>query len=64
MEIIKLKAWEMRQKLHNKELSALEILNAHLAQLDKEEENLNAFITVDRENALKILFIFLSCMGL
>ena len=52
MDIIKLKAWEMKEKLHNKELSALEILNAHLNQIDKEEKNLNAFITVDRENAL------------
>ncbi len=53
MEIIKLKAWEMKEKFLNKELSAVEILNAHLAQIDKEEENLNAFITIDREGALK-----------
>ncbi|MDY0234972.1 MAG: Asp-tRNA(Asn)/Glu-tRNA(Gln) amidotransferase subunit GatA [Gudongella sp.] len=53
MEIIGLKAWEMKEKLLNKELSAVEILNAHLAQIDKEEPNLNAFITLDRENALK-----------
>lgn len=53
MEIIGLKAWEMREKLQNKEISAVEILNAHLGKIDKEEKNLNAFITVDRENALK-----------
>lgn len=53
MEIIRLKAWEMREKLRNKELSAVEILNSHLSQIDKEEQNLNAFITLDRENALK-----------
>jgi aspartyl-tRNA(Asn)/glutamyl-tRNA(Gln) amidotransferase subunit A len=53
MEIIGLKAWEMKEKLINKELSAVEILNAHLTQIDKEEKNLNAFITIDRENALK-----------
>ncbi len=52
MEIIKLKAWEMKEKLQNKEVSALEIIKAHLNQIDKEEENLNAFISIDRDGAI------------
>jgi len=53
MEISSLKAWEMIEKLLNKEISAEEILSSHLARIEKVEKDINAFITIDRENAIK-----------
>lgn len=53
MDISSLKAWEMREKLLKKEISAVEILESHLNRIDSVEKDINAFITIDRENAIK-----------
>ncbi len=53
MDITSLKGWEMREKLIKKEISSTEILSAHLSKIDKIEKDINAFITMDKENALK-----------
>lgn len=53
MDIINLSGWEMREKLLNKEISSREIVKSHLDRIDKVEENINAFITIDKEKALK-----------
>ncbi|MDD3475137.1 MAG: Asp-tRNA(Asn)/Glu-tRNA(Gln) amidotransferase subunit GatA [Candidatus Dojkabacteria bacterium] len=44
---------QIREKLLNKELSATEIVNYYLSQIDTKDKDLNAYITVDRENALE-----------
>ncbi len=53
MEITSLKAWEMKDKLFKKELSSREIVEAHIKKIDEQEPQVNAFITLDKENALK-----------
>lgn len=53
MDIVNLKAWEMRKKLLDKEVSSREIIEAHLDRIDEVEDNINAFISIDREQALK-----------
>lgn len=53
MDIVNLKAWEMREKLLNKEISSKEILESHLSQIDKVEKDINAFINIDRDKAFK-----------
>ena len=53
MDITSLKGWEMREKLLKREISSTEILNAHLDKIDKIEKDINAFITLDRENAIQ-----------
>lgn len=53
MDIINLKAWEMKEKLLNKEISSREIIEAHIAKIDEVENDINAFISIDREKALK-----------
>ena len=53
MDITGLKAWEMKDKLFNKELSSREIIEAHIKKTEEQEPQINAFITLDKENALK-----------
>lgn len=53
MEIINLTAWEMKEKLHNKEISAKDIVEAHFDRIDVAEDTINAFISLDYEGALK-----------
>lgn len=52
MDITKLSAYEIREKLINKEVTALEIVRAHLSLIE-EKKDLNAFITINKEEALK-----------
>ncbi|MEW8973390.1 MAG: Asp-tRNA(Asn)/Glu-tRNA(Gln) amidotransferase subunit GatA [Tissierellaceae bacterium] len=52
MNIIDLKAYEMKEKLLKREISSREIVEAHLDRIKEVEDNINAFITVDEENAL------------
>ncbi|QQY80198.1 aspartyl/glutamyl-tRNA(Asn/Gln) amidotransferase subunit A [Keratinibaculum paraultunense] len=52
MDIINLTAMDMREKLKNKEISARDIVEAHIDRLQKMEEDLNAFITISKEEAL------------
>ena len=53
MDITSLKGWEIREKLLKKEISSTEVLDAHLDIIDKKEKDINAFITLDREGAIK-----------
>lgn len=50
MDITKLTAFEMKKKLHEKEISSRELVEAHFNKIDK---NINAFITLNKEEALK-----------
>ncbi len=43
----------MKDKLFNKELSSREIIEAHLKKIEKEEPQINAFISLNKDNALK-----------
>lgn len=52
MDIINLTAMDMREKLKNKEISARDIVEAHIDRLQKMEEDLNAFITISKKEAL------------
>lgn len=51
MELINLKAWELREKLYKGEVSAREIVEAHLSRIEIDKD-INAFITIDKEGAL------------
>ena len=53
MDIIKLSAIEMNEKLRNKEISSREIVEAHFDKIEEIEGKLNAFITLNKEEALK-----------
>ncbi|NLJ78278.1 MAG: Asp-tRNA(Asn)/Glu-tRNA(Gln) amidotransferase subunit GatA [Tissierellia bacterium] len=53
MDIIGLSARQMQEKLMDKELSARDIVEAHLERIEGIEPELNAFITVTREEALR-----------
>ena len=50
MDILKLTAFDMKKKLHEKEISSRELVQAHFNNID---ENINAFITLNKEQALK-----------
>ena len=52
MDITKLTAREMKEKLISKEISSREIVSAHLDIIEKKEKDINAFITVTKEEAL------------
>lgn len=53
MDIISLSAIELKEKLKNKEISAREIVTAHLDRIKEKEAEINAFITITEEEALK-----------
>ena len=44
---------QIREKLLKKDLSATEIVNYYLSQIDTKDRDLNAYITVDKEKALE-----------
>lgn len=48
-----LTAVELGKKIKNKEISVVEATTAYLDSLEAKEKELNAFVTVDREGALK-----------
>ena len=50
MDILKLTAFDMKKKLHEKEISSRELVEAHFNNID---ENINAFISLNKEEALK-----------
>ena len=52
MEIFKLSATEMAQKLRAKDLSAMEIAQATLARIEAVEPQVDAYLTVTAEQAL------------
>ncbi len=51
-EITLLPACEMAQQVHEKRLSSVELVQAHLAAIEKLNPKLNAFVQVDSEGAL------------
>lgn len=52
MELYKLTAHELHDKLVNKEVSSVELTNALYARIDEVEDQVNAYVTLNKENAL------------
>ncbi len=52
MELYKLTAHELHEKLVNKEVSSVELTNALYERIDAVEDKVNAYVTLDKENAL------------
>ncbi len=53
MSLMNLTAVELGKKIKNKEVTVVEATKAALDAIDAKEENVNSFVTVDREGALK-----------
>ena len=53
MSLTSLTAVELGKKIKAKEVTAVEAMEAVLAQIKKSEETVNAYVTVDEEGALK-----------
>lgn len=53
MDITSMTASELGKRIKERELSAVEAMKAYLAQIDKVEEDVRSFVTIDREGALK-----------
>ncbi len=52
MDLYKLTAHELHDKLVNKEVSSVELTNALYERIDAVEDKVNAYVTLDKENAL------------
>ncbi|MCT4612314.1 MAG: Asp-tRNA(Asn)/Glu-tRNA(Gln) amidotransferase subunit GatA [Clostridia bacterium] len=52
MSIINLSAWEITEKVKNKELKAVEVVEAYIARIDEVDGTLNTFISTEKERAL------------
>lgn len=53
MDITKLKISEIREKLEDKEITCREVVEMHFKNISEVEEDINAFISLDKELALK-----------
>ena len=53
MDLLSLTAVELSKKIQAKEVTVLEATKAVLDQIDKVEDKINSYVTVDREGALK-----------
>ena len=53
MDIMSMTAVEIGKKIRSKEISVAEAVKASLSQIEKAEEMIHSFVTVDREGALK-----------
>ena len=53
MDIMSLTAVELGKKIKAKEISVLEAVEAELAQIDRVEDQVHSYVTVDREGARK-----------
>lgn len=53
MDITKLTALKMKEKLNNQEISSREIIEAHFKRIEEVEDDINAFITLTKEEALE-----------
>lgn len=53
MDLTKLSAFEMKEKLHKKEITSRELIEAHFKMIEDRDDGLNAFITLNKEEALK-----------
>ncbi len=54
MDLTKLSAFEMKMKLHEKEISSRELIESHFKKIDEIEKDINAFITLNKEDALNV----------
>jgi aspartyl-tRNA(Asn)/glutamyl-tRNA(Gln) amidotransferase subunit A len=52
LSIINLSAWEITEKVKNKELKAVEVVEAYIARIDEVDGTLNTFISTEKERAL------------
>lgn len=52
MKLYELTAHELHEKLVNKEISSVELTNALYERIDEVEPKVNAYVTLDKENAL------------
>lgn len=52
MKLYESTAHELHEKLVNKELSSVELTNALYERIDEVEDKVNAYVTLDKENAL------------
>lgn len=53
MDIINLTAWEMKEALLRKEISSVDIVEAHFERIDEVEDVMNSFITLNYDEAAK-----------
>lgn len=53
MELTRLSAWEMKELLRKGEVSSEDLVKSHLDKIEATDKDLNAFITVNSENALQ-----------
>ncbi|MGB5634701.1 MAG: amidase family protein [Waterburya sp.] len=51
MNIVFITASQLAQMIRNKEVSAVEVLNAHLEQIEKYNHQINAIATLNKEKA-------------
>ena len=52
MSLFEQKVSELHQRLHNKEISVTDLVNESYKQIGQVEDKVNAFLTLDEENAL------------
>jgi amidase len=50
-DLVFLPAYQLAQMIRDRQVSAIEVLDAHLAQIAKHNPNLNAICTLDADNA-------------
>jgi len=53
MDLTSLKAWELKEKILNKEVTSREVVEAHFKKIEELDSDINAFITLNKEEALK-----------
>ncbi|TCU75581.1 aspartyl/glutamyl-tRNA(Asn/Gln) amidotransferase subunit A [Tissierella praeacuta] len=53
-DITKLSAFEMKRMICEKEISSRELIELHFNKIDEMEKSINAFITLNKEEALKL----------
>ncbi|MEG1292312.1 MAG: amidase, partial [Lachnospiraceae bacterium] len=53
MQILNLTAVELGKKIKEKEITAVEAVQAVLVQIEKVEKKINSFVTIEKESALK-----------
>ena len=51
MDILDIRARDLRDKIINKELTAGQVVEAYIKRIEETEEEINAFITIDKEGA-------------
>src|SRR5262245_5111777 len=51
MELTHLPAWQMAARVRDRMITAAELLDSHLAQIQRWNPKLNAFVTIDEQRA-------------